>query len=98
MLHISLIGCGRWGRNILRDLLSLGCDVAVADPRSARCMNPLGKFFFQPRTITTSTTAPGFQYVSGSGVRFLLSFRMVLAICRYESILPVSRASFKLPM
>jgi len=39
MLHISLIGCGRWGRNILSDLLSLGCDVAVADPavEARRC-------------------------------------------------------------
>ncbi len=28
---IGLIGCGNWGRNILRDLLSLGCSVVVAD-------------------------------------------------------------------
>lgn len=26
---IGLVGCGRWGRNILRDLVSLGCDVKV---------------------------------------------------------------------
>jgi predicted dehydrogenase len=32
MARISLVGCGRWGRNILRDLLTLGCVVAVADP------------------------------------------------------------------
>lgn len=30
--RIGLAGCGRWGRNILRDLLSLGCRVSVADP------------------------------------------------------------------
>jgi len=29
--HVALIGCGRWGRNILRDLLSLGCSVHVVD-------------------------------------------------------------------
>lgn len=27
---LALVGCGRWGRNILRDLLSLGCEVHVA--------------------------------------------------------------------
>jgi predicted dehydrogenase len=32
MPSVSLIGCGRWGRNILRDLLALGCQVAVCDP------------------------------------------------------------------
>jgi predicted dehydrogenase len=31
MRRISLVGCGRWGRNILRDLLTLGCEVTVAD-------------------------------------------------------------------
>jgi predicted dehydrogenase len=30
--HIGLIGCGRWGRNILRDLQAIGCRVTVADP------------------------------------------------------------------
>ncbi|MCK6449727.1 MAG: Gfo/Idh/MocA family oxidoreductase [Alphaproteobacteria bacterium] len=29
MLRIGLIGCGRWGRHILRDLLSLGASVSV---------------------------------------------------------------------
>lgn len=27
--HIGLIGCGRWGKNILRDLKTLGCHVTV---------------------------------------------------------------------
>ncbi len=31
MLKIGLVGCGNWGKNILRDLLSLGCRVYVAD-------------------------------------------------------------------
>ena len=26
---VGLVGCGRWGRYILRDLISLGCDVPV---------------------------------------------------------------------
>lgn len=30
--RIGLIGCGRWGRNILRDLQALGCVVDVVDP------------------------------------------------------------------
>jgi predicted dehydrogenase len=33
--HLGLIGCGRWGRNILRDLRALGCPVTVADPDPA---------------------------------------------------------------
>lgn len=32
LLHLGLIGCGRWGRNILRDLRAIGCQVTVADP------------------------------------------------------------------
>ena len=31
MKTIGLIGCGSWGKNILRDLLELGCKVYVAD-------------------------------------------------------------------
>jgi predicted dehydrogenase len=31
-VRVSLAGCGRWGRHILRDLLALGAEVAVADP------------------------------------------------------------------
>lgn len=27
--RVALVGCGRWGRNILRDLRSLGCEVPV---------------------------------------------------------------------
>ena len=29
MLNIGLLGCGRWGKLILRDLKSLGVSVAV---------------------------------------------------------------------
>lgn len=28
-LQIGLVGCGRWGKNILRDLVSLDCEVHV---------------------------------------------------------------------
>ncbi len=28
-VRVGLIGCGRWGRHILRDLLDLGCEVPV---------------------------------------------------------------------
>lgn len=31
-LQIGLIGCGVWGRNILRDLCALGAEVIVVDP------------------------------------------------------------------
>lgn len=28
--HVGLVGCGRWGRHILRDLKKIGCEVTVA--------------------------------------------------------------------
>lgn len=31
-IRIGLVGCGRWGRNILRDLVDLGATVLVATP------------------------------------------------------------------
>ena len=31
-LRVGLVGCGRWGRNILRDLKALNIDVFVVDP------------------------------------------------------------------
>ena len=34
MVKIGLVGCGRWGRNILRDLRVLGAGVTVADTSS----------------------------------------------------------------
>ncbi len=35
MTRIGLIGCGRWGKLILRDLLSLGTEVSVCAPSEA---------------------------------------------------------------
>ncbi|CAB4792612.1 MAG: hypothetical protein F2873_05810 [Actinobacteria bacterium] len=35
MPTVGLVGCGNWGRNILRDLLALGATVHVADPNPA---------------------------------------------------------------
>ncbi len=29
--NVALVGCGRWGRLILRDLVALGCQVVVVD-------------------------------------------------------------------
>jgi predicted dehydrogenase len=33
--HVGLVGCGRWGRLVLRDLRSLGAEVTVVDPGGA---------------------------------------------------------------
>src|SRR5512138_3774871 len=33
---VALVGCGRWGRHILRDLLGLGCAVTVVDTSPER--------------------------------------------------------------
>lgn len=42
MPDIALIGCGNWGKNILRDLVRLGCRVHVADPDPAARQRALG--------------------------------------------------------
>lgn len=34
-MPVALVGCGRWGQHILRDLIDLGCAVVVADPSDA---------------------------------------------------------------
>jgi predicted dehydrogenase len=40
-LRVGLVGCGRWGRNILRDLRTLGCRVETADPDPEACRKAL---------------------------------------------------------
>lgn len=42
-IQIGLVGCGRWGKNILRDLLLLGCQVHIYDNDSAACKLALEK-------------------------------------------------------
>lgn len=44
--RVALVGCGLWGRNILRDLLSLGCEVSAVEPdpenrRLAKAVGPI---------------------------------------------------------
>lgn len=41
-MHIGLVGCGGWGRLILRDLLSLGVEVSVATLSAESCAVALG--------------------------------------------------------
>jgi predicted dehydrogenase len=41
MKYTGLIGCGAWGKNILRDLLVLGCTVYVADTDPAARLRAL---------------------------------------------------------
>jgi len=41
-MRIGLFGCGWWGPNILRDLLSLGCEVGVVDPSESARSKALG--------------------------------------------------------
>ena len=36
MTRVALVGCGRWGANILRDLVALGAAVEVVDPDAER--------------------------------------------------------------
>jgi predicted dehydrogenase len=40
--RVALVGCGRWGRHILRDLLALGCDVPVVARSDESCARARG--------------------------------------------------------
>ncbi len=67
-LHVGLIGCGLWGRYILRDLLSLGCEVTVVsasdtgkrNAREAGALQIIGKTADLPNVdgliVATPTT------------------------------------------
>jgi|GEM_PF-293706 len=50
-LHIGLVGCGNWGKFILRDLKSLGCHVSVvvSSPESIKNAKQFGADVFIPR-------------------------------------------------
>ena len=37
--RIGLIGCGRWGKNILRDLITLNCHVFVVEKKTTERQN-----------------------------------------------------------
>jgi len=40
---IGLVGCGNWGKHILRDIKALGCDALVADTASSACERALAQ-------------------------------------------------------
>lgn len=55
-LTIGLVGCGRWGSNILRDLIALGCtvDVVIPSTSSAQEILDLGanRVVHEPSALT----------------------------------------------
>jgi predicted dehydrogenase len=65
---LLLVGCGRWGRNILRDLVSLGRPVIVVDPSAearaaaapmARATHPTLDFDERVSGVIVATPASG---------------------------------------
>lgn len=54
--RIGLIGCGRWGRNILRDLVQLGCETFVAD--STPSAHALARDIGASATVVSATELP----------------------------------------
>ena len=40
--RIALVGCGRWGQHILRDLVELGCNVSVVDAEASAREHAIG--------------------------------------------------------
>ncbi len=57
-MHIGLIGCGLWGRNILRDLLAQDVRVSVVDSDNDACARALDQ-----GATTASATRP--QHIDG---------------------------------
>jgi predicted dehydrogenase len=54
--RIGLIGCGRWGRSILRDLVQLRCETFVAD--SAPSAHALARDIGARATVANATELP----------------------------------------
>ena len=71
-MDIGLIGCGRWGENILRDLTSLGCRVVVV----ARSEESCGRARKHPTTEIVKTIGELSGAVKGVVVATPTSTRM----------------------
>ncbi len=74
-LDIGLLGCGRWGRNILRDLIALNCKVSVYDPdpevQSKVDSDIAAKCTFSTDIISFSKQHDGFVVASPSNQHYL---------------------------
>ena len=56
LLTIGLVGCGEWGKNVLRDLLRLGCQVRVASRGEAS--RSLARSMGAAEVVTSSEELP----------------------------------------
>jgi predicted dehydrogenase len=69
---IALVGCGRWGRHILRDLRALGCEVIVADgqpsarehARAAGAAHVVHAFADAPRVAGVVIATPAIDHAA----------------------------------
>jgi predicted dehydrogenase len=60
-MRIGLVGCGSWGRHILRDLIALGASVPVADPAApARAAAQLAGAVSTHATLETLPVVDGY--------------------------------------
>ncbi len=69
---IGLVGCGRWGKNILRDLISLGSEVIVCDPspKSRQDALDLGAADVVSEVYQLSDSIEGFVIASPAGQHY----------------------------
>jgi predicted dehydrogenase len=85
---IAIVGCGRWGRNIVRDLLELGCRVLAIDVSEAARRDAVGQGAAAAfRTLRGGTRAG--QKVDGAIVAGPTKLHAMLASEALELGLPV---------
>ena len=85
--HIALIGCGRWGKNILRDLLDLGCEVSVVARSESSRKNASGA----ARIVPAINELAGGRPLDGVVIATTTSTHstIIREVCRELSAVPI---------
>jgi predicted dehydrogenase len=82
--HIAVLGCGGWGKNIVRTLAGLGCLRAIVDPSAAgaataRQLAPDAIVCDDPETVFADELVRGVMIATPAETHFELAQRALLA-------------------